>query len=227
MEHVAATGGDVAEAALEFGLVDGLLSRNGIRDYMVELVGESEWQKDSFNAIGMHEYLAQMNLFSNDSSQTENIAVVVAAGDIMFGEQSPGNIGADSTATLLRRARDSDLVNAVVLRVDSPGGSAFAAEVIADEVKALQAAGKPVVASMSSVAASGGYTISMHADHILADPTTITGSIGVFGMFPTYQRSLQAIGITSDGVGTTPWSGQLQPEREMSDQTRQLLQLFR
>ena len=226
VDHVAATGGDVAEAALDIGLVDGLLSRNGVRDYMVELVGESEWQKDSFNAIGMHDYLAQMNLFSGDTGHSQNVAVVVAAGDIMFGEQSPGNIGADSTAALLRRARASDRVQAVVLRVDSPGGSAFAAEVIADEVKALQAAGKPVVASMSSVAASGGYTISMHADQILADPATITGSIGVFGMFPTYQRSLDAIGIATDGVGTTPWSGQLQPDREMSEQTRQLLQLF-
>lgn len=226
IEHVAATGGDIAETAMQFGLVDGLLSRNGIRDYMVELVGESEWQEDSFNAIGMYDYLAQMDLFSGDSSYSENVAVVVAAGDIMFGEQSPGNIGADSTAALLRRARESELVQAVVLRVDSPGGSAFAAEVIADEVKALQAAGKPVVASMSSVAASGGYSISMHADQILADPATITGSIGVFGMFPTYQRSLEAIGIATDGVGTTPWSGQLQPDREMSEQTRQLLQLF-
>lgn len=226
IEHVAANGGDVAEAALEFGLVDGLLSRNGIRDYMVGLVGDSDWQKDSFNAIDMYDYLSQMDLFSSDSSQAENVALVVASGDIMFGEQSPGNVGADSTAALLRRARESDRVQAVVLRVDSPGGSAFAAEVIADEVKALRAAGKPVVASMGSVAASGGYSISMHADQILADPATITGSIGVFGMFPTYQRSLEAIGIASDGVGTTPWSGQLQPEREMSDQTRQLLQLF-
>jgi len=226
IQYVTASGGDVAAAALEFGLVDGLLSRNGIRDYMVDRVGKSDWQKDSFNAIDMHEYLAQMDLFSSDSVQSENVAVIVAAGDIMFGEQSPGNIGADSTAALLRRARESDLVDAVVLRVDSPGGSAFAAEVIADEVRALQAAGKPVVASMSSVAASGGYTISMHADQVLADPSTITGSIGVFGMFPTYQRSLEAIGIASDGVGTTPWSGQLRPEREMSDQARQLLQLF-
>ena len=156
VEHVAATGGDVAEAALDFGLIDGLLSRNGIRDYMIELVGKSEWQKDSFNSIGMYDYLTQMNLFSQDSNFSKNVAVVVAAGDIMFGEQSPGSVGADSTAALLRRARESDLVQAVVLRVDSPGGSAFAAEVIADEVKALQAAGKPVVASMSSVAASGG-----------------------------------------------------------------------
>jgi protease-4 len=117
-------------------------------------------------------------------------------------------------------------VQAVVLRVDSPGGSAFAAEVIADEVKALRAAGKPVVASMSSIAASGGYSISMNADKIIASSSTITGSIGVIGMFPTYQRSLEAIGITTDGVGTTPLSGEFHPGREMSSETKQLFQLF-
>lgn len=226
VEHVTATGGDVAEAALEFGLIDGLLTRNEMRDYMVAQVGESDWPQDSFNAIGMHDYLAQMDLFAGGPAGAGNVAVVIASGDIMFGEQSPGNIGADSTAALLRRARLDESVHAVVLRVDSPGGSAFAAEVIADEVKALRAAGKPVVASMSSVAASGGYSISMHADKILANSATITGSIGVFGMFPTYQRTLAAIGITTDGVGTTPWTGQFQPNREMTEETRQLLQLF-
>jgi protease-4 len=127
---------------------------------------------------------------------------------------------------LLRRARNDDSVRAVVLRVDSPGGSSFAAEVIADEVQALRKAGKPVVASMSSVAASGGYAISMYADEVFASPATITGSIGVFGMLPTYQRTAGAVGITTDGVGTTPWSDQFRPDREMSEQAKQLLQLF-
>jgi len=226
VEYVAASGGDVAEAAMEFGLIDGLFTRNEIREYMVARVGESGWQQDAFNAIDMHDYLAQMELFAGGPVQDGNVAIVIASGDIMFGEQSPGNIGADSTADLLRRARLDEAIRAVVLRVDSPGGSAFAAEIIADEVKALRQAGKPVVASMSSVAASGGYSISMHADRILANSATITGSIGVFGMFPTYQRSLEAIGIATDGVGTTPWTGQFQPDREMSDATKQLLQLF-
>jgi protease-4 len=113
----------------------------------------------------------------------------------------------------------------VVLRVDSPGGSAFAAELIADEIKALQADGKPVVASMSSVAASGGYVISMDADRIFASPASITGSIGVFAMLPTFQRSIAALGIATDGVGTTPWAGQLRPDREMSEQAKALVQL--
>ncbi len=226
VELVTETNGDVAIAALDMGLIDELMTRNEMQDYMVDLVGESAKRSEAFKMTDMHEYLAQMDLLQGDSAGEQNVAIVIASGDIMFGEQTPGRIGADSTASLLRRARNSDAVQAVVLRVDSPGGSAFAAEVIADEVKALRAAGKPVVASMSSVAASGGYSISMHADKIFASESTITGSIGVFGMLPTYQRSLQAIGISTDGVGTTPWSGEFQPDREMSSQTKQLLQLF-
>jgi protease-4 len=226
VQHVAATNGDLAVAAWNFNLVDELLTRNEVRDYVIGLVGKSDAHEDSFNATNMYEYLSQMDMLVGSTAGAENVAIVTAAGDIMFGDQSPGIIGADSTAALLRRARSNDSVRAVVLRVDSPGGSAFAAEVIADEVRALRAAGKPVVASMSSVAASGGYSISMHADKILASSSTITGSIGVFGMFPTYQRSLEAIGIATDGVGTTPLSGQLQPDRELSAETRQLLQLL-
>jgi protease-4 len=200
VQHVAATNGDLAVAAWNFNLVDELLTRNEVRDYVIGLVGKSDAHEDSFNATNMYEYLSQMDMLVGSTAGAENV--------------------------VLRRARSNDSVRAVVLRVDSPGGSAFAAEVIADEVRALRAAGKPVVASMSSVAASGGYSISMHADKILASSSTITGSIGVFGMFPTYQRSLEAIGIATDGVGTTPLSGQLQPDRELSAETRQLLQLL-
>lgn len=226
IEHVSRTNGDIAIAARDIGLIDELMTRNEMQNYMVGLVGAAKKRAEEFNSVDMQEYLSQMDMLSGSAVGEQNVAIVIASGDIMFGEQSPGSIGADSTASLLRRARVSDSVQAVVLRVDSPGGSAFAAEVIADEVKALRAAGKPVVASMSAVAASGGYSISMHADKIIASPATITGSIGVFGMFPTYQRSLEAVGISTDGVGTTPWSGEFQPDREMSGQTKQLLQLF-
>jgi protease-4 len=143
----------------------------------------------------------------------------------VFGSQPPGLVGGDSTAALLRRARNDDSVQAVVLRIDSPGGSQFAAEVILDEIIALQESGKPVVASMGSVAASGGYVLAMKADRVLASPSTITGSIGIFGMFPTYQRTLEVVGIATDGVGSTPWSGELRPDREMSEHAKQLFQL--
>ena len=178
-----------------------------------------------FTAVSMREYLAQLRMLKGEKVGDRNVGIIVAAGDIIFGESAPGGIGADTTAKLLRKARNDESVEAIVLRVDSPGGSAFAAEIIADEIRALRTAGKPVVASMSSVAASGGYSISASTDRIFAAPATITGSIGVFGMFPTYQRTMRALGMANDGVGTTPFSGQLRPDREMSEETRQLFQL--
>jgi protease-4 len=224
--HIDAANGDIAVAALDHGLVDGLLSRTAMRELLIQYVGEDADDSDSFSSVSMPDYRAQMDMMSGSSVREENVAVIIAAGEILFGSQPPGTIGADSIAALLRRARRDDSVKAVVVRVDSPGGSAFAAEVINDEIAALKAAGKPVVASMGSVAASGGYSISMGADKIFASPATITGSIGVFGMFPTYQRSFDAIGIQTDGVGTTPWSGELRPDREMSEHAKQLFQLF-
>ncbi|MGI9270980.1 MAG: signal peptide peptidase SppA [Woeseiaceae bacterium] len=226
LDYVSRANGDIAIAALDFGLVDELISRTDMQQRMIAYVGEDEDHPGRFKSTDMHAYLDQMRFLSTGTAQEDNVAIVIASGDILFGEQSPGNIGADSTARLLRRARNDETVRAVVLRVDSPGGSVFAAEVIADEVQALREAGKPVVASMSSVAASGGYSISMNADKVYAAPATITGSIGVFGMFPTYQRTLETVGVRSDGVGTTPWSGQFNPERELNDHTKQLLQLF-
>lgn len=225
LEKVAASGGDIATAARDDALVDELLTRTEIRDLLIGYVGEDEQNPDSYNAANMYDYLAQMRILSGSKVKSRNVAVIVAAGDILFGSQPPGTIGSDSTAELLRRARNDDSVKAVVLRVDSPGGSSFASEIIADEIIALQDAGKPVVASMGSVAASGGYMIAMRADRVFASPSTITGSIGIFGMFPTYQRTLNTIGIATDGVGTTPWSGALRPDRAMSEQAKQLFQL--
>jgi protease-4 len=192
---------------------------------MIEHVGADPDSEDDYNAIGMHEYLASMDLLNGDKSADENIAVIVASGTISSGAQPPGSIGADSTSELLRRARNDDSVKAVVLRVDSPGGSAFASDVIAHEITALQDAGKPVVASMSSVAASGGYWISVGADRVFASRSTITGSIGIFGMFPTYQRTAAQLGISTDGIGSNPLSGELRPDREMAPHTKQLFQL--
>jgi len=226
LEIVRATGGDVAIAARDHGLVDELLTRTEVRDLLISHVGEDPENPDTFSSVGMADYLAQMRMLSGGKVKSENVAVIVAAGEILFGSQPPGTIGGDSTAALLQRARNDDSVKAVVLRVDSPGGSMFASEVITDEINALRDAGKPVVASMSSVAASGGYQISMNADRIFASPSTITGSIGVFAMFPTFQRSLDAIGIATDGVGSTPWSGELRPDRSMSEHAKQLIQLF-
>jgi protease-4 len=224
VERVEEADGDLAAAARESGLVDELLTRNEVRERMIARVGADPDRADSYNSVGVGQYLSQMRLVHGGRAGERNVAVIVASGDIFFGEAAPGSIGADSTVKLLRRARNDDTVEAVVLRIDSPGGSAFAAEVIAHEIRALRAAGKPVVASMSSLAASGGYTIAISTDRIYATPATITGSIGVFGMFPTYQRSMQAIGLNNDGVGTTPLSGQLRPDREMTAETKRLFQ---
>jgi protease-4 len=223
---VKAADGDAAIAARDYGLIDKLLTRTEVRDVLIDYVGEDPDEPDTFNATEMAEYLAQMRMLSGSKAKDENIAIVVAAGEIQFGSQPPGTIGGDSTAALLRRARNDDSIKAVVFRIDSPGGSVFAAEVIRDEVIALRESGKPVVASMGSVAASGGYSIAMNADHVVASPATITGSIGVIGMFPTYQRTLEAIGIKTDGVGSTPFSGELRPDREMSEHTKELFQLL-
>ena len=139
------------------------------------------------------------------------VGIVVAAGEILDGHQPPGKIGGDSTADLLRQARYDKAVKAVVLRVDSPGGSMFASELILREVQALRKAGKPVVVSMSTYAASGGYYISAAANQIFASPTTLTGSIGVFSVVPTFQRTLEKIGVKVDGLGTTPLAGRPAP----------------
>ena len=223
-DNVQTDNGDVAAVALRLGLVDGLVTRSEFNTKIVEYVGSDNDKSDNFRTIHLDEFLSQTRLLNGDKSESENVAIVVASGEILGGDQPPGIVGGESTARLLRRARNDDSVKAVVLRVDSPGGSAFASEVIRNEVEALQEAGKPVVASMSSVAASGGYWISMAADRIYANTATITGSIGIFGMFPTFQRSLATLGITTDGVGTTAWAGQLRPDRAMSDEAKALFQ---
>jgi protease-4 len=151
------------------------------------------------------------------------VAVIVASGEIVDGEASPGTIGSATLARLIRQAHRDESIAAVVLRVDSPGGSMFASEVVLDQLQELQASGRPLVASMGSVAASGGYYISMAADEIWAAETTISGSIGVGAMFPTFQRSLNQLGVSVDGFGTTPLTGQLSPARELGDEGRALL----
>jgi protease-4 len=225
VSHTEAAGGDLAIAARDRGLVDELLGRTKLRDLLIGIVGPDADDESMYSAVGMKEYLSQLALRRATKENSQNVAVIIASGSILDGSQPPGSIGGDSTARLLERALEDDSVKAVVLRIDSGGGSAFASEVIAEEIRKLQAAGKPVVASMGSVAASGGYWISMDADKIYASATTITGSIGIVGMFPTFQRTLATVGVGTDGVDTTPWSGQLRPDREMSAEMKRLFQI--
>jgi protease-4 len=202
-----AAGGDLAKTALDYGLVDGLKSRPEQLDYLKEQFGEDK-DGELFKHVEFWRYLASVggSLYDEDGSDggDPNVAIVTAAGEILDGEASTGEAaGGDTIAGYLKEALDDEHVKAVVLRVDSPGGSAFASEVIRDGVVALKEAGKPVLVSMGSLAASGGYWISSPADEIYASPTTITGSIGIFGLFTTFENSAAEIGVFTDGVGTT------------------------
>jgi protease-4 len=224
LQHVKRDDVTIAEVAVELGFVDSLQTRDELAVRIAAYVGEDEENDLGYKAAGLHDYIAQMRLLHGDPALDQNIAIIVAAGEILDGSQPPGTIGGDSTAQLLAKARRDESVKAVVLRVDSPGGSAFASEIIRNEIEALRAAGKPVVASMSSVAASGGYWISMAANRIVASETTITGSIGIFGMFPTFQRTLESLGVHTDGVGTTRLAGQLRADRELSEEAKNIFQ---
>ncbi|WDT84474.1 signal peptide peptidase SppA [Alteromonas sp. 009811495] len=223
LDKFEAAGGDFAQYALEYNWVDALKTREEVRQELVELVGKDENQL-GINYTAFNTYLKVVNppmpVVNND---IDKVAIVVAKGTILDGNQKAGTVGGDSTAKLLRKARFDDNVKAVVLQIDSPGGSAFASEIIRQEVLELQRAGKPVIASMSTYAASGGYWIAASADRIIASPSTITGSIGVFGMFMTYENSLDYLGIHSDGVGSTELTG-FSAARPLAPEFGQILQ---
>lgn len=193
-----AAGGDTARYALDNKLVDELASRTVIENQLVKTFGWDK-QANDFNAISIYDYQPK-----TAEDQGGKIAVIFANGAIMDGQQTPGSVGGDTTASELRQARLDPAVKAVVLRVNSPGGSVSASEVIRSELAAVRAAGKPVVVSMGGMAASGGYWISTPADYIFASPSTLTGSIGIFGIINTYEQTLDSIGVHTDGVATSP-----------------------
>lgn len=219
-----AANGDAGKYAIDHQWVDSLKTTQQVRKQLIDLVGEDEDGK-TFKQVSFRDYLSLVKppmVFDNPI--TEKVAVVVARGTIVDGERRAGEIGGDSTAALLRKARLDDKVKAVVLRIDSGGGSMFASEVIRAEVLALKAAGKPVIASMSSVAASGGYWIASAANEIWAAPSTITGSIGVFGTFMTFEKTLSKIGVYSDGVATTEMAG-FSITRPLNEKMGQVIQM--
>jgi protease-4 len=216
--------GDAAKLALQRGLVTALKSRRQLADELKTLVGEDQ-ESHSFNSVGMSQYLVSIRAKRILKPKSDSkVGIVVAAGDILDGKQPSGTIGGETTADLLRQARYDESIKAVVLRVDSPGGSMFASEQILREVQNLRKAGKPVVVSMSSYAASGGYYISAAANEIFASPTTLTGSIGVFAVVPTFARTLEKLGVKVDGIGTSPLAGSMRLDRSLSADVRTLLQ---
>jgi protease-4 len=206
-EGIAAARGDLARYALQQKLVDGLKTEEQVDDLLIARGVADTDAEGGFRQVAFDTYLRHIDTVPPGADPRPQVAVVVAEGEIAGGERPPGEIGGQSTAALLREARDDEQVKALVLRVDSPGGEVFASEQIRREIVALKAAGKPVVVSMGDLAASGGYWISMNADRIYADPSTITGSIGIFGVIPTLPRALDKIGVHTDGVGTTRFAG--------------------
>jgi protease-4 len=218
-KRLEAAGGDTAKLAQSARLVDGLRTRDELRAMMIKR-GAPDLEGNSFRQIGFDEYVARHHpkLFG------DAVGVVVAAGDITDGTAGPGAVGGRSTSNLIRKAREDDQIKAIVLRVDSPGGSAFGSELIRRELELTRAAGKPVVVSMGNVAASGGYWISMAADEVIADPSTITGSIGVFAILPTAEKVVDKLGIHTAGTTTTWLADAYNPLRPLDPRFGQLVQ---
>ena len=215
------SGGDFGKLAVAQGLIDDEISRSDWRAKMQKVVGKSG---DTYQHIDFRSYLAATKSPIRNP-ESDKIAVIVASGNILDGDHPPGQVGGDSVARLIREARTEDDIKAIVVRIDSPGGSASASELIRNELALTQAAGKPVVASFSGVAASGGYWIASTANRIFATETTITGSIGVFSIFPTAEQTLNKLGIKSDGVGTTSLSDAFDFTRSLNPMFAKALQI--
>ncbi len=211
--------GDASKLALSLRWVDGLKTSDELKRLMIAK-GAPDSEGKSFRQISFDDYLARQKTRKSGDA----VAVIVAEGEIHDGHAEAGAIGGLSTSKLIRTAREDDQFKAVVLRVNSPGGSAYASELIRRELELTRAAGKPVIISMSNLAASGGYWISLSSDEVIADPTTITGSIGVFALFPTADKMMGKIGIHTAGVTTTWLSDARNPLRPLDPRFGALIQ---
>ena len=220
--RIEAVDGDFAKYALDLGLVDKLMTAPESRQELARR-GTADKAGDSYRAVGMEDYL-KLTVSKKAISDAKRIAIVVAEGEIVSGRHASGRIGSVSTSEQLRRVALDDKVAAVVLRINSPGGEAYASEVLRLEVQQLREAGKKVVVSMGNVAASGGYWLAMSADEVWASPATITGSIGVFGMLPTFARTLGKAGVHTDGFGTTNIAGKIRLDRSLDPEMARLFQ---
>ncbi|EFB1498357.1 signal peptide peptidase SppA [Escherichia albertii] len=218
LDGLTKTGGDTAKYALDNKLVDALASSAEIEKALTKEFGWSKADKN-YRAISYYDYALKTPADTGDS-----IGVVFANGAIMDGEETQGNVGGDTTAAQIRDARLDPKVKAIVLRVNSPGGSVTASEVIRSELAAARAAGKPVVVSMGGMAASGGYWISTPANYIVANPSTLTGSIGIFGVITTVENSLNSIGVHTDGVSTSPLAD-VSITKALPPEAQQMMQL--
>ncbi|WP_077036203.1 signal peptide peptidase SppA [Pelomonas sp. KK5] len=222
-QQLAAVKGDTAQLALQQKLIDGVKTRDEMRELLMQRGAKSDDGK-TYRQVSLAGYQGHVKPELNTTSP-DYVAVVVAEGGISDGDAGPGKIGGDSTARLVRQVREDEHAKALVLRVNSPGGSAFASEIVRREVELLKKAGKPVVVSMGDVAASGGYWISMAADQVIADPGTITGSIGVFGMLPTADKLLDKLSLHTGGTTTTWLAQAYDPRRPLDPRMAEAVQL--
>ncbi|WP_227317667.1 signal peptide peptidase SppA [Cedecea davisae] len=211
-------GGDTAKYALDNKLVDELASSAVVDKALVKQFGWSKANKD-FSYTSIYDYNVK-----KPAEQGDAIAVIFANGAIMDGEETPGQVGGDTTAMQIREARLDPKVKAIVFRVNSPGGSVTASETIREELVAARDAGKPIVVSMGGMAASGGYWISTPANYIIANPTTLTGSIGIFGVINTVENTLDSIGVHTDGVSTSPLAD-VAVTKKLPPEVQQMMQL--
>lgn len=221
-DKIASTQGDLAQLALDEHLVDGLATSAQLETMLRDQGVPAGKQGYGFRQIDLAHYVAAMP--SRTDGTAPGVTVVVAEGEISSGKQPPGTIGGESTAALIRAARQDKRTKALVLRVNSPGGEVYAAEQVRREVQLTRQAGIPVVVSMGDVAASGGYWISMNADRIYAEPNTITGSIGIFGLYYSLPDTLAKLGISSDGVGTGPMAGAFDISRPLDPKVGAVIQ---
>ncbi|MGH6623140.1 MAG: signal peptide peptidase SppA, partial [Burkholderiaceae bacterium] len=221
-QRLAATQGDLAELVLKEKLVDGLKRRNEFRSMMIEKgAPRSREDAETFRQISFYSYLR----YVPEAVGPETVAVVVVQGEIVDGEGRKGQVGSRSTSELIQRAREDSDVRALVIRIDSPGGSASASELIREQLTLTRAAGKPVVVSMGDVAASGGYWIAMGGDEVIADAATITGSIGVFALIPNFTGTAEKVGVRTEGAGTTWISEAIDPARPLDKRLAQVIDL--
>ena len=217
---VTAAGGDMAKAAFAAGLVDKIGEKQAFDARLAQLGGEKSDEPGGYRRIKLASYIRD----KVDEHPTGPIGVVTVAGTIVDGRAGPGRAGGDTIAKEIESGVHEKGIKALVVRVDSPGGSVLASERIRQALLDAKASKVPVVVSMGSVAASGGYWVATPADYIYAEPSTITGSIGVFGVLPSFQGTLQKLGIGADGVKTTPLAGEPDLLKGPSPEVSQLIQ---
>lgn len=219
-QRLADVGGDAAQLALKEKLVDGLKTRDEFRAMFVARGAPADDKKGTFRQINFEAYLATVT----DKTSGPAVGVVVAQGEILDDDAPPGMVGGRATAEIIRRAREDDQIKALVLRIDSPGGSSFGSELVRREIELTRQAGKPVIASMGDMATSGGYWIAMSADEIVADAATITGSIGVFGVLPSFDKTLEKLGVGTGGAATTWIAAAEDPGKPLDKRFAQMIQ---